>query len=53
LLGHWQRQAVVEAVPSGEERDEIKRLRAELNGVEQERGILKKVVTIFEQPPQS
>jgi transposase len=40
-------------VPSSTERDEIKRLRAELRRVEQERDILKKVVTIFAQPPQS
>jgi transposase len=31
----------------------MKRLRAELKRVEQERDILKKVVTIFAQPPQS
>ena len=53
LLGRWQRQALAEAVPSSAERDEIKRLRAELKRVEQERDILKKVVTIFAQPPQS
>ena len=45
LLGRWQRQALVQAVPSSAERDESKRLRAELRRVEQERGILKKVVT--------
>ncbi|MGI4742462.1 MAG: transposase [Janthinobacterium lividum] len=45
LLGRWQRQALVEAVPSSAERDEIKRLRTELKRVEQERDILKKVVT--------
>ncbi|GAB3862260.1 hypothetical protein GCM10028822_42720 [Hymenobacter terrigena] len=44
LLGRWQRQALAEAVPSSTERDEIKRLRAELKRVEQERDILKKVV---------
>jgi transposase len=53
LLGRWQRQALAEAVPSSAEREEIKRLRAELKRVEQERDILKKVVTIFAQPPQS
>ena len=53
LLGRWQRQALVEAVPSSAEREEIKRLRADLKRVEQERDILKKVVTIFAQPPQS
>ena len=34
LLSHWQRQALAEAVPSSAERDEIKRLRAELKRVE-------------------
>ena len=53
LLGRWQRQALEQAVPSSAERDEIKRLRAELERVEMERDILKKVVTIFSQPPQS
>jgi transposase len=53
LLGRWQHQALAQAVPSSAERDEIKRLRAELRRVEQERDILKKVVTIFSQPPQS
>jgi transposase len=53
LLGRWQRQALEQAVPSSVERDEIKRLRAELKRVEMERDILKKVVTIFAQPPQS
>jgi transposase len=53
LLGRWQRQALAEAVPSSAERDEIKRLRAELKRVKQERDMLKKVVTIFSQPPQS
>lgn len=51
FLGRWQRQAA-EAVPSSAERQETKRLRAELKRVEQERDILKKVVTIFAQPPQ-
>jgi transposase len=45
LLGRWQRQALAKAVPSSAERDEIKRLRAELKRVEQERDMLKKVVT--------
>jgi transposase len=45
LLGRWQRPALAEAVPSSAERDEIKRLRAELKRVEQERDMLKKVVT--------
>ena len=53
LLGTWQRQALAQAVPSSAERDEIKRLRTELKRVEMERDILKKVVTIFAQPPQS
>jgi transposase len=53
LLGRWQRQALVEAVPSSAAREEMKRLRAELKRVEQERDMLKKVVTIFSQPPQS
>ncbi|RZJ86230.1 MAG: hypothetical protein EOO60_13700, partial [Hymenobacter sp.] len=53
LLGHWQRQALTQAVPSSAERDEIKRLRAELKRVEMERDMLKKAVTIFSQPPQS
>ena len=53
LLGRWQRQALEQAAPSSAERDEIKRLRAELKRVEMERDILKKVVTIFSQPPQS
>jgi transposase len=35
LLSRWQRQALAEAVPSTAERDEIKRLRAELRRVEQ------------------
>lgn len=42
LLGRWQRQALVQAVPSSAERDEIKRLCAELKRVEMERDILKK-----------
>ena len=53
LLGRWQRQALEQAVPSSAERDEIKRLRAELERVEMERDIFKKVVTIFSQPLQS
>ena len=52
LLGTWQRQALKQAVPSSAEREEIKQLRAELRRVEMERDILKKVVTIFAQPPQ-
>ena len=43
----WQRQALERAVPSSAERDEIKQLRATLKRVGRERGILKKVVTIF------
>jgi transposase len=50
LLGRWQRQALEQAVPSSAEREEIKRLRAELKRVETERDILKKAVTIFAQP---
>ena len=53
LLGRWQRPALEQAVPSSAERDEIKRPRAELKRVEMERDMLKKVVTIFSQPPQS
>ena len=53
LLGRWQRQALEAAVPSSAEREEIKQLRATLKRVEMERDILKKVVTIFSQPPQS
>ena len=53
LLGRWQRQTLEQAVPSSAERDEINRLRAALKRVEMERDILKKVVTIFSQPPQS
>lgn len=53
LLGRWQRQALEQAMPSSAERDEIKHLRAELRRVEMERDMLKKVVTIFAQPPQS
>lgn len=50
LLGRWQRAALEQAVPSSVEREEIKRLRAELKRVEIERDILKKAVTIFAQP---
>lgn len=50
LLGRWQRAALEQAVPSSAERDEIKRLRAELKRVETERDILKKAVTIFALP---
>ena len=46
LLGHWQRQALEQVVPSSAEREELKRLRAELQRVEQERDMLKKVGTI-------
>ena len=46
LLGRWQRAALEQAVPSSAEREEIKRLRAELKRVEIERDILKKAVTI-------
>lgn len=53
LLGRWQRQALEQAVPSSAERDEIKRLRVELQRVEIARDMLKKVVTIFAQPPPS
>ena len=53
LLGRWQCQALEQAVPSRAERAEIKRQRAELKRVEMERDILKKVVTIFSQLPQS
>lgn len=42
LFGRWQRQALAEAVPSSAEREEIKRLRAELKRAEQEHDILKK-----------
>lgn len=52
LLGRWQRHALEQAVPSSAEREEIKRLRAELKRVEMERDILKNVVTIFSQSPQ-
>jgi transposase len=41
LLSRWQRQALAKPVPSSAERDEIKRLWAELRRVEQESGILK------------
>ncbi len=50
LLGRWQRAALEQAVPSSAEREEIKRLRAELKRVETERDILKKAVNIFAQP---
>ena len=50
LLGRWQRAALEQAVPSSAEREEIKRLRAELKRVETERDILKKAVTIFALP---
>ena len=53
LLGRWQRQALEAAVPSSAERDELKQLRTEPRRVEMARAILKKVVTIFSQPPQS
>ena len=53
LLGRWQRQALVQTVPNNAERDEIKQLRTELRRVEMARDILKKVVTVFSQPPQS
>ena len=53
LLGRWQRQALADAVPSCAERKEVKRLRAELKRVKQERAMFKKVVTIFAQLPQS
>lgn len=46
LLSRWQRQALAEAVPSSAEPEKIKRLRAELKRVDQERDSLK-VVTIF------
>ena len=42
LLGSWQRQALVQDVPSSAERKEIKRLRAERKRVEMERDIFKK-----------
>ncbi|MCR5890372.1 transposase [Hymenobacter sp. J193] len=42
LLGRWQRQALEQAVPSSAERDEVKRIRAELKRVEMERDMLKK-----------
>lgn len=38
----WQRTALKQAVPSSAEREEIKRLRAELKRVEIERDMLKK-----------
>lgn len=46
LLARWQRSALEQAVPSSAEREEIKRLRAELKRVEIERDSLKKAVTI-------
>ena len=49
LLARWQRLAA-HAAPDRAEQAEIIRLRAELRRVEQERDILKKVVTIFSQP---
>ena len=52
LLARWQR-LVAAAAPDRVDQAEIARLRAELRRVEQERDILKKVVTIFSQPPQS
>ena len=52
LLARWQRRGAL-AAPDRAEAAEIARLRAELRRVEQERDILKKVVTIFSQPPQS
>ena len=51
LLGRWQHQALGAAVPSSAGRAEIKQLRAELRRVEMERDSLKKIVTIFSQPP--
>jgi transposase len=42
LLGRWQHQALAEATLSSAEREEIKRLRAKLKRVEQERDMLKK-----------
>ena len=53
LLSRWQRRALAQAVPSSAERDEIRRLRAELKRVEQARAILKRIVALFAQPPQS
>lgn len=52
LLARWQRLAAP-MVADRTEQAEIARLRAELRRVEQERDILKKVVTIFSQPLQS
>lgn len=51
LLGCWKRQALVQAVSSSAEREEIRQLRATLKRVKMERDRLKKVVTIFAQPP--
>ncbi|TGE12074.1 hypothetical protein [Hymenobacter elongatus] len=53
LLGRWQRQALEQAVPSNAERAEMEQLRAELKRVKMERDIVKKVVTIFAQTPQT
>ena len=53
LLGRRQRQVLEQAVPSSAERAENKQLRAEPRRVEMERDILKKVVIIFFQSPQS
>ena len=53
IPNRWQRQALEAAVPSSAERDEIRQLRTALKRVEMERDSLKKVVTIFSQPPQS
>jgi len=39
LLGRWQRQAVEQSLSKSDEREEIKRLRAELKRVEMERDI--------------
>lgn len=44
LLGRWQRQVLEQVVPSSAERDESSCLRAELQRVEQERGVLKNKV---------
>jgi transposase len=41
LLGRWQRQALAEAVPSSAEREQMKRWRAALKRVEQQRDSLK------------
>jgi transposase len=47
LLGRWQRHALAKAVSSSTEREKIKLLCAEFKRLEQERDVLKKVVTIF------